>query len=259
VTSTTTSWTDIVTALATVLAGVGTVGAVLVALFGQTWRERRRAPELSLEFGRNAGGMGWSGGATGPAEPVTLRVVAARGKRTARAVEVLLTASWTVGDESEYAVMDHYPLPWYRAVTPEGAVTRLDVAPGTAREVELLRIGRPMALYEYLGWERPSDDAHPPYAGVAEQDVASLEVAAFAVGHVPEELGWDMFLPDHLTFRLRLLLTAEDVDTVSYETKLRVVEEWWEGPPGTVRESEEGPVRIALPWEPLKRVDARRG
>lgn len=43
------NWTDYVIAIATVFAALGTVGAVIVALFGQDWRHRRTRPAMTLE------------------------------------------------------------------------------------------------------------------------------------------------------------------------------------------------------------------
>jgi hypothetical protein len=269
VASTSISWTEVVTAIASVVVGIGTVGAVLVALFGQSWLERRRAPKLSLQLGLNSDGMEWME-TTGPADPVTLRVIADAGKRTAVDVEVLITASWTVASEGGssvgYVVLDHYPLAWFRAAglsgsstRLDGPVTRLNIAPGTVREVELLRIGRPMALYDYLDWPRPPPTAGRPQGGPsAPERFALMHAAAFAVGPCSDELGSEVLLGDHLIFHLRLTLTARDTDTVTYETDLRVVENWDPERPMTVKDSEGGSLGVTLRWTPLLRNDSAR-
>lgn len=259
-----TQWTDVVTALAACVASVGTVAAVIVALFGQPWLDRRRKPQLSLELGRSTLGHGWAV-ATAPAEPVTLRVRAKPGRRTARDVEVLLTASWTTKRTGPHnvphTVLDHFPLTWYRAAGRRDAVTRVDLAPGSSQEVELLRIGKPAALYHYLGWAQPGDAAGElvipsnPDDEEEEQEIAFFEVAAFPLRDTDEDvLGSSVFLQSHLVFELRLLVTATDVDSVAYKTKLQVGVSWDPDEPTSFAETFEKDLEVHLQWSPLERA-----
>ena len=93
------TWTDKLEAIAAAVAAVGTVGAILVALFGQPWLERRRRPRLHLSLGRDVNGYGDAGGGDDDyVATTTMRVTAEPGRRSAEDVEVLLTATWRRDD-----------------------------------------------------------------------------------------------------------------------------------------------------------------
>src|SRR4051812_14454338 len=116
-----TSVLDWVTAGAAVVAALGTLAAVATALYLSLWSERGRRPELSLALGDESevGGMGIIGYGEedwDDVAPVLLQVRAARGKRTAHDVEVLLTAVWR-GEAPKYSPdphtqFDSRPLGW---------------------------------------------------------------------------------------------------------------------------------------------------
>jgi hypothetical protein len=201
------SWQPTVEALATVLAAVGTVAAVAVALFVQPLRERRQAPQLYLQLGEHKAGVGFGPTVRGAPITVTVRVGAKLGRRAAEDVEVLLTAWWSAGksDASSFVVVDHVPLQWIGSHRAEGPVTQLRIAPGTEREVALLRLGRPEVLEE------------------AGEKASGFGGVVFACGHALED---GKSLSDNLTFGIRLDATSRNADTVSYQVGLRTHQVW---------------------------------
>jgi hypothetical protein len=84
------TWTDVGIFWATVGAAVATTAAVIVALFGPRWQERRRRPDLSLTT--DPPGMSIPV-ESGVAEPLRLRLTNRAGRDPARDVEVFVTAS----------------------------------------------------------------------------------------------------------------------------------------------------------------------
>lgn len=211
------AWSDYVTAIATAVAAVGTVGAVLVALFYQPLRERRRRPLLSIlpprNFTREMPGSSYQ------LEAQTFKVSAAKGRKSAEEVEVLATVRWRSArpDAAWHLQFDNRPLPWYSSDDVEGNLERMHLAPGVTRRVEFLKVGAPEALYEWLDWPIPGGDSY----------LSSGAVVALSPPPRPKIPGSHPFVHDHLDWKLRLDLTAKDVDTRTYEVDLKVVVEWY--------------------------------
>jgi hypothetical protein len=115
------------------IAALGTVGAVLAALFLPRFEERRTRPQLTLST-EPEGGMGMVVG-SGGSEWVNLRIHNARGKRMARDVEVRVLA-WTVRPDATHVVVEDLGL----VVDAAGTATVTTVPPGHARSVGFLVI-----------------------------------------------------------------------------------------------------------------------
>lgn len=157
-------------------------------------------------------------GSLGPLETQTFKIVAARGKKSAEEVEVLATAKWR-GDRAgaEWHIQfDNRPLPWYSSDDAEGDLARMHMAPGVTRRVEFLKVGSPETLYQWLAWPGPEEDpgAFQP------------QVVAFAAPPKPPNPGSNQLVQEYLTWKIRLDLTARDVDTKVYEMELKVTVKW---------------------------------
>jgi hypothetical protein len=207
-------WQTTLTALATTLAAIGTIGAVCVVLFIQPWRERRRRPGLSLSLGRNHRGFGMSHDLDPAPLAVTLRITAAPNHDPALDAEVLVSvASHQPGKpSSKHTFIDHQPLRWYEAYG-EGDTTRLRLAPGIEREVELLRIARPSRLYRVADIDNPS--THATISGVL------LSIPPVNSDTISQRL-----LSDRLTYIFTIYVTASNADTVTYTIGLRTRHTW---------------------------------
>lgn len=205
---------DYVSAISLAIAAVGTLLAVIVALYLNLWREARKRPALSLGFEDPslACGAGFQGDPQGPAAaralthlPVRIRVLNQKGRRTAQDVEVLLTASWIGDDKSDPSTfLDSTPLVWSPHHRVEGQGTRLALPPGVGRTIDLLTYGLPPAIFFLAG--APDGPIDP---------------GAFALLHIwPFEFNSQNLLLDHLEYRFRFVITARDLDARIYETTL---------------------------------------
>jgi len=229
-----------ITTVATVGTAVGTILAVVLALYLQVFLEWRRRPLLSLSLGSNVTGMGLAKETAGETLRVGLRVTAATRRRTAHQVQVIVTANWLHPEaRTSIRILDHQSLRWIGSESERGPVTELSLAPGISREVSLAVIGRPLDLYEQVGRSRPTPEA----VGVT---------SAFGVFDVQTRSGapFELFLQDHLVYRLRIDVTARDLDTVSYEAAFRI-DQRWDGtpePPATDAERNKRGVEINLNW-----------
>jgi hypothetical protein len=236
-----------ISTVAEVATAIGTLFAVLLALYFQAYREWKARPSLSLSLGRNKTGLGLGSGVADEAHSVGLRVTAARKRRTAHDVEVFATAEWHYPEaNSSHRFIDHEPLQWIGGSKTDRP-TVLSLGPGVSREVSLLRVGRPLDLYPALGLPRPTlEDL---------KNGKSLP-SAFATVDVSQVGTFGPFLENHLTYRFRFDVTAKDVDTVSCEAWVRI-DQRWEGPTrpsgDETAQTTQG-VEIVLDWSPLRRV-----
>ena len=247
---------------AAVATAVGTILTVVTALWLQWGRERLREPRLSLSLGRQATGVTLGEDVAGVTNRIRLRVTASAKRRTAHQVEVLISAAWPVPSlpGKEYLVLDHEPLSWYGSHRDQGAVTQISLAPGISREVSLAWIGRPLDLYETIGMSRPTNqDVQLADAGAPNAPPITSAFGAFDVP-LREEYP-SRFLETHLSYKVRLDVTARDIDTVSYETEIRVQPIWQK--PGQASEQDvptthaarnKQAVQINVSWSPLRRV-----
>ncbi|MGH2998087.1 MAG: hypothetical protein ACRDNM_02200 [Gaiellaceae bacterium] len=117
------------------LTAIGTVGAVIVALYLGPLRDRRRRPVLDLELGvvqvlnRDTQAPGSASLAV-----ATLRVSNRRGRDTASDVEVVVQSVSLDGQQVPLAIR---PLLWSQAFG-----NLLDIGPGSVFDVNLLRVTR---------------------------------------------------------------------------------------------------------------------
>ncbi|MGC9221926.1 MAG: hypothetical protein ACP5H2_11355 [Solirubrobacteraceae bacterium] len=147
----------------TALTAVGTVGAVVVALYLGPFRERRSRPLLEMRPGvvqvlnRDTRAPGSASLAI-----ATLRVSNRPGRNTASAVEVVVQA---VSVDDQVVPLLIAPLMWSQSRT-----SQIDIGPGGTFDVDLLRItrmgdeGKRRAAIGYAG---PNQDAGfflPPQA-----------------------------------------------------------------------------------------------
>lgn len=252
---------------AAVVAAVGTVGAVLVALYLPLVRDRRLAPRLDLSLGRQAHGVELRRSVNGQVNRLRLKISAETGKKTAHNVEVLLSAAWAVPSmpEREILVVDHEPLKWLGGGESVAQVTSISLAPGVSREVSLAWIGRPLDLYETIGLRRPTD-AEIEAADRGESDDRWI-TEAFGIFDVhPGPDSMPLFLEPHLEYRLRLDVTAQDIETASYEVSCFVQPRWGRSmqseaedpPPKTHADRNVNPVLIAAAWSDIEAVPSDR-
>lgn len=248
-----------VTTVADVATAVGTILAVIAALWLQWGLVRLRQPRLQLSLGRQSGGVTLGQGVAGYVSRIRLQVTAAAGRRTAHQVEVLASAAFPVISKPEWEILlvDREPLKWFGSRAEHGPVTQISLAPGISREVSLACIGRPLDLYQSIGMSRPTDQ------DVERADSSEINGSitdAFGVFDVPPPEGSvTPFLHKHLVYKLRIDVTAQDIDTVSYETEIRVQPVWLgnglgqagQSVPTTHAARNKDPVRIDVSWTPL--------
>jgi hypothetical protein len=128
---------------ATVAVAVGTVGAVIYALFRDLFVLPRRRPKLQLHFDRSGNDqviVGTAGG--GEAASARVRVTNHPGRDTADDVVVVLTELRRLDSGNTIAEVRPIGLPFtWAGTTPP--VTVAPVHPGSARHVDLLHLDWP--------------------------------------------------------------------------------------------------------------------
>jgi hypothetical protein len=224
------SWLDYVSALSTALAAVGTLAAVVLALYLNVWRERRLRPVLSLEEYEDTWfGIGFDSGK--PTEKsawgVPLIVRNAPGGKTAYSVQVLLTFSVRAGtDGSGWTdFVTDQPLVWKFSDLPsEGdGVATVDIPPGVRRKVFVAFIGEPNQVYRTL-WPRQARPGGFADSNGCEIDYDELGNAMPASPPIAGALATFPFTQDAAfwfwrdeEYRFRLTLTSHDSDAATYE------------------------------------------
>jgi hypothetical protein len=186
---------DTVRTGATVAAAIGTVGAVLYALYRDLILANRRRPRLDLLFdptGPDAVVVGTLGGTD--SAYVRLRVTNAKGKDTADDVQVLVTEVLTL-DGSETTPMG-LPLTWSGTFPP---TTVGPVHPGAERYIDLL----------HVDW--PAHDEMDIVRKWTGEEPAQLDV-------FPKPAGRQHVLaPGRTQYVVRVKLLARNADAVGYE------------------------------------------
>jgi hypothetical protein len=202
------TWPIYVGSVATAVAALGTIAAVLVALFYQPLRETKQKPCLALKAPEDTHFS--FPDKEGVLHAITLQVSAEKGRKSAEDVEILATAMWWMRGldrERWYTVFENRPLSWFESDEVDGRQMRMHMAPGIARRVELMKLGPPKELHKWLGW--PSRAAFD-------------EPVAFAVPPKPSLPSSTPFLASHLQWRIRLSVTARDIDTRVYEGDVHI-------------------------------------
>jgi hypothetical protein len=131
---------------ATVAVAVGTIGAVLYALFRDLFVTPRRRPKLELRFDRGGNDQVLMGTTAGSeAAHVRLRVANGPRKDTADDVVVMVTELRRFSAVSTTPI--GLPLTWSGANPP---LTVASVHPGSERHVDLLHVDRPAHESEHV-------------------------------------------------------------------------------------------------------------
>jgi hypothetical protein len=129
---------------ATVAVAIGTVGAVVYALFRDLFVTPRRRPKLELRFDRTGTDQVVVGTAGGfDAAQVRLRVSNREGKDTADDVVVMVTEFRQLADSEQMtaeATPIGLPLAWSGSSPP---LTVASVHPGSERHIDLLHVDWP--------------------------------------------------------------------------------------------------------------------
>lgn len=198
---------------ATIAAALGTIAAVLIALYRETWREWRSRPKLSLNldstWSEASRDLFWQQGSA-PAHWARLRVVNASGRRSAQDVEVLVTAFYALGgdDERWQPPLDTRPLPWSNT-PPQGGnvVTEAQIPPGVSRHLDLLQFPAPGV----------SDGAGGFSLADPEDEVRTTGYLC-AVPDPGDPSNW---LFENHKYRIELAVTARDVDSKVYSLEVQ--------------------------------------
>lgn len=232
----------------TLAAAAGTVAAVLIALYRDTWRARRRRPMLTLSVADDAvlGGVRIPEPMRGVLPGIRLKIANAPGRNTATDVEVLMSAWQRVvpsngRDEPWQPFFELRPLVWsskYESREPDATLT--EIPAGVSRHVEFARVGRPSDLQAViegraLGIDVPPELTQRRHIGEApppppEEGSSWLESPDCGVLVVPPFDGsYRHVLPEHMIYRFRFVVAARDIDAVTYDAVLRL-SAWWFGP-----------------------------
>ena len=220
-------WIDVLTA-------VGTVAAVVAALYISVYRERRRAPRLSIDLS-SGGLMGYALGEEDHGNTsgvLTLAVRNAPGRRTAEDVQVLLTVWQPKGGPflQRYRLVTGRRLPWwYGDGTQLGldAVTQEAVGPGMSRHVALVMVGHPKLLHERLGLSPSWDEMDEADRGFWREHRHGVWVVS------PMDTGSATWLKIGASMEFAVTLCARDVDARTFHSRLTLHHQpMGAGPPG---------------------------
>jgi hypothetical protein len=252
---------SIAVAVATIVAALGTVGAIIVALFLPGWQAKRTRPKLTVE---TEGGALW-GSSYAPADDVdrpndvhdgpVLLISNAPGRETAHRVEVLLTVyehteqkqphGWTMTIQP---VTDR-PLNFSENDGRYGTRTT-NVGPGATRRVYFMRLGDAQSLF--ATWY-PSRDAKPPT--ILNDGFKAMQVCG-AWATVPAQQDNLSYVHSSgsgdgrsSSYYVELLVTGDNFDALRYRGRVQITL--------TRREPSRG---VGVRWlEPLARTSSLPG
>lgn len=247
------NWLDYVSSVGTLLASFAALAAVAITLYLNIWRDRHRRPVLSMELPKDAevGAAYQRSADSGPTVMAPVNVSNLAGKRSAKGVEVLLSAGyWLPGREEEpprfYEQLHQEPLTWWISDPPQGTGrATADIPPGITRKAVLLYSGHPVTLYESLSPRGPWNKAKQ-----GERGFWRGQLGVFTVVPLSQETA--RAIGDQLAYEVRLTVVASDVDAISYRTRLR-----WRISPLTGDEVRDDETCVVHPvWDQLKRIAA---
>jgi hypothetical protein len=193
---------------AAIVAAFGTLSAVLVALYRDTWRERRSRPLLSLRLDPNwtesNRDLFWQQGRS-PAHWLRPRVKNEKGRRSAEDVEVLVTAFYALegNEEAWQPPLDIYPLRWSATQDP-----RVQIPPGVSRHVDLLMFPAPTVSDGGGSFLTASPEDELPTTGflcVIQEGASANSGSAVS----------DQVFENH-HYRIELAVVARDIDSRAY-------------------------------------------
>jgi hypothetical protein len=223
------SWLDYLTAISTALAAIGTLGAVTLSLYLAVWQSRRRRPALSVViYEETEFGAGWNPGerTDDAIWGIPLLIANARGKATAHQAEVLVALASCDKNVTDgwYDWVADQPLVWKLSKTPDGeGVRTLDIPAGASRKIFVAFIGEANVLFRTL-WPRTpmpglfaDDEGHEiKYGPGGRPEPVSPPIAGvLATYPFTQEDPWWMWRDER--YRVRLTLTCEEADAVTYE------------------------------------------
>jgi hypothetical protein len=245
-----TSWLDYVTSIGTLLASLAALAAVGITLYLNVWRERNRQPRLSLLLAREAHtGAGYRRDEDdGPTVLAPVNVTNAPGKRSAHGVQVLLSAGYwltNLDDKLKFHEQIHQdPITWWISDPHRGEGRETaDIGPGMTRKALILFSGHPASVYEALS-------PGAKWADLEELPRSYLRRQFGVFGLVPLSQDTAHWIDNQLAYEIRLTVVADDVDAVSYKTRLR-----WDGVPfDEVVESSDQMVVTHPAWDELVKI-----
>lgn len=133
------------------------------------------------------------------------------------------------------------PLTWWISDPPQGPGQPVaEIPPGVTRKALVLLCGHPVTVNEYLLSQ----------AGGSKGERINLQryLGVFTV--VPLNKETAVWLDNQLAYEIRLTVVGEDIDAVSYRSRLR-----WNGPTFEELQASPGHVVIRPVWDPLRRID----
>lgn len=243
---------DWVTAIATVLAAIGTVGAVVLALWLQIWKERRSQPVLSLQLPGTRRTFGF-GGERFYGE-VWVAVSNLPDRRTARSVEVLLTARAMEDPVNPPPTFQDQPLRWDNALG-----FALDIPPGVQRRALAMMIGDPRAIYAGAALN-PSELEDIPDPEVVERYLGYVGAFPGPV-RVPGDIRW---LEPDIDYELWFTVTGRDISASTYRATVHATTSghhselaWVEEPVCVTEQRRGGPTLFTVCLEVSQRSPGR--
>jgi hypothetical protein len=212
-------WLDYLAAFAALFAALGTVAAVVWAIYGPSIRERRRRPSLSLENRYEGDEQIFEADEPTVGDGACLRLANATGRDTAREVEVFLSVYIVLERPEEGPAMvdvDGEPLE-IPLVSDENlnfdgndgrdGRAHVSVPSGVSRRLYLARLGDPKALFASWTGE-----------GVAPENVGEMCGAWATVPATRDMIAW---LRDGSKYRIELTIAGANVDPVRYRARVR--------------------------------------
>jgi hypothetical protein len=205
-------WTDIASFIATAVGVGATTAAVIVALFGPAWHQRRRAPVISVELEYESSSVGqWElTGVDKRLHEAGVFVKNQAGRDTARDVEVFVSA---ISAESygsppgRHIAVERARLYFGHIEAPDSLRHVAPVPAGFSRYVPLIGLGDSDNLRDRL----PGLDALPSPGDTAWSLLISDEMGVHS--------GW---LDDGIDYLLELVVVGANFDAVAYRGMLRV-------------------------------------
>jgi hypothetical protein len=191
-------WIDYVTLAAAVFAALGTVGAVLVALFGPAWQSRRSRPALYVKSSPPSMSQSRPRAAhddNSPATEFSFELGNAAGRETARDVEIFLSYARAVTEDTAIGGPQRLPL-----------AAGLTVPPGFQRPATLLLLGNDSVIRRSLG---SVDDGR--------QGVTAHHTVSFAV---TSPWGPQWLDPD--SYDITLHITGSNFDALRFDGALEI-------------------------------------
>jgi hypothetical protein len=216
-----TSSLDYVAAIGTAVGALAAAGAVIVALFGPGWQEKRKRPRMTVKYETERAEV-----AQGAAEPreIRLRIHNERGKATAEAVEVLVTVlepppavSSGFGSRAieRTKVVDEGTLNFDRPRAGEAGRSTAAVPSGHSRPVSFALVGPPPKVADcFDDTMRGTDPAGDKNKWAA--------ISLFGVSGGPDSWRQLRWLGLDETYDVVLVVTGANFDAVTFGGQLRL-------------------------------------